>query len=408
MKLFNFGKKEQRASIENPNVQVTPMSFWEHFVGGVPSASGINVTLDVALGVPAVWAAINFISGTIAGLPLHIYKKSKNGREKVNSRLAILLHDAFTDEITSFEGRKLVFDNMLSGGRGLLYIEKSAAGEVINLIPLDPSKVVIKRINGAKTYEYTENGKKSSYPAQEIIDLPFMLKPDGVSHRSPIASCKDAIGLAVAATNYGSQFLANGGVPPFAITGQFQTAAALTRASDEFQTAVKKAASEKKQALVLPFGLDVKSIGGDPDKAQLVELQRFCIEQVARIYSIPPTFLQDLTHGTMSNTEQQDLHFTKHTIKRYLEQFEQELNLKLFGRYNNKLFVEFNLDGLLRGDFPTRMAGYAQAIQSAVYTPAEARAKENLPLAENSDVLLIQGATVPLGSQPINNSQVTG
>jgi len=114
-------------------------------------------------------------------------------------------------------------------------------------------------------------------------------------------------------------------------------------------------------------------------------------------------FLQDLTHGTFSNTEQQDLHFVKHTVKRWAEQFEQELNLKLFGRANRDRFAELNLDGLLRGDFMTRMSGYATSIQNAIQTPNEIRRRENLPAQAHGDDLLIQGATVPLGSQAKGN-----
>jgi HK97 family phage portal protein len=131
----------------------------------------------------------------------------------------------------------------------------------------------------------------------------------------------------------------------------------------------------------------------------MVDLQRFQIEEVARIFSLPPVFLQDLTHGTFSNTEQQDLHLVKHTVRRWITQIEQEMNLKLFGRDNNDLYVEFNLDGLLRGDFSSRMAGYATGIQNGILKPNEARASENRPSADNGDDLLIQGATVPLGSQ---------
>jgi HK97 family phage portal protein len=131
---------------------------------------------------------------------------------------------------------------------------------------------------------------------------------------------------------------------------------------------------------------------------QLLELQRFSIEQIARIYSLPPVFLQDLTHGTFSNTEQQDLHFVKHTVKRWVEQFEQEMNLKFFGR-GSDFYVEFNVDGLLRGDLKSRMEAYAVSIQNAIRTPDEIRAIENLP-AKGANDLLIQGATVPLGSQP--------
>jgi len=111
--------------------------------------------------------------------------------------------------------------------------------------------------------------------------------------------------------------------------------------------------------------------------------------------------LQDLTHGTFSNTEQQDLHFVKHCVKRWVEQFEQEINMKFFGR-GSDFYVEFNVDGLLRGDLKTRMEAHATSIQNAIRTPNEVRDIENMPPMANGDDLLIQGATVPLGSQPQN------
>ena len=150
--------------------------------------------------------------------------------------------------------------------------------------------------------------------------------------------------------------------------------------------------------MALPLGHELKSVGFSPDNMQLLELQRFCVEQIARIYSLPPVFLQDLTHGTFSNTEQQDLHFVKHTIKRWVEQVEAEMNLKLFPR-SSKTYVEFNVDGLLRGDFKTRMEAHATSIQNGIRTPNEVRDAENLePMPEGGN-LMIQGATVPIAAQ---------
>jgi len=131
---------------------------------------------------------------------------------------------------------------------------------------------------------------------------------------------------------------------------------------------------------------------------QLIELQRFCIEQIARIYSLPPVFLQDLSNGTYSNVEQQDLHFVKHTLRRWIEQTEQEMNLKLFGRESNKE-VRFNVDSLLRGDLKTRMEGHATSIQNGIKTPNEVREIEGLDPQESGDDLMIQGATVPISVQ---------
>lgn len=404
MAFWNRKKEpEQRATVEDPTVPISSVNILE-FLGasGGASAAGINVTIDKAMGIPAIWAAVNFISGTMAGLPLNLYRKTDNGREKVDSPLATILHDSWNDETSSFDARKYSYEQVFTGGRSLTFIESNAAGRIINLWPLNPEKVKIEMRGGRKVYRYKEQGRNEIvYQAREIIDIPFSLHADMMTSRSPILTNADTIGLGIAATNYGSKLFQNGGVPPFMITGNFESGAALKRASDDLQSAIRTAAKENRLAISLPSGHEIKSIGVDPEKSQLVELKRFLIEEYARIYSLPPTFLQDLSNGTFSNTEQQDLHFVKHTIKRWVEQTEQEMNLKLFGKLNNEFYVEFNLDGLLRGDFKTRMDGYASGIQNGVLTPNEARRQENRPDMEEGSKLMIQGATVPLGSQPI-------
>jgi HK97 family phage portal protein len=111
-------------------------------------------------------------------------------------------------------------------------------------------------------------------------------------------------------------------------------------------------------------------------------------------------FLQELSNASSPNSEQQDLHFVKHTLAQWTKRWEQQLNLKLFGPRSRSTFVEFNVDGLLRGDFKTRMEGYAKAIQNAIYKPDEVRRLENRPPeGGDADKLHIQGATVPLGEQ---------
>lgn len=149
----------------------------------------------------------------------------------------------------------------------------------------------------------------------------------------------------------------------------------------------------------MPVGHELKAIGYKPEESQLTDARRFQIEEIARIYGLPPVFLQDLTRSTFSNTEQQGLHLVKHTLSSWLAAWESELNLKLFGRQRSQ-FAKFNVDGLLRGDFATRMNGYATAVQNAIRTPDEIRALEDLPpKGDTADELHIQGATVPLGQQ---------
>ena len=155
--------------------------------------------------------------------------------------------------------------------------------------------------------------------------------------------------------------------------------------------------------MALPLGHELKSVGFSPEQMQLIELQRFSIEQIARIYSLPPIFLQDLTRSTFTNSEQQDLHFVKHTLKRWIEQAEQEMNLKLFGRGSDQ-YVEFNVDGLLRGDFKTRMEAHATSIQNGIRTPNEVRDLENMSARDEGDDLMIQGATVPIKNQLVGDA----
>ncbi len=138
----------------------------------------------------------------------------------------------------------------------------------------------------------------------------------------------------------------------------------------------------------------------------MTEAMRFLVEEIARLYNLPPVFLQDLTHGTFSNTEQQDLHLTKHLVAQWAKAFEDELNLKLFGQKRNARFVEHNLDGLQRGDFKSRMDGMAQAVQSGLMTPNEGRALDNRPAQDGGDKLFIQGATVPLAGQQNGGANV--
>lgn len=394
--MFGFGKKkEARAFATSGEVPVSASDFLQR-MGWTDMASGINVSVEGALGVPAIWAAVNFIPGTIAGLPLKVYRKDGEGRKEVSGPLSRILHDAVNDEMSSFQWRKSLFEAALTTGRGYTYIERTNSGRVANLWPIDPARVTPKQDElGRKTYVVRINQKETVYQAAEIIDVPFMLKADMVSHRSPIYTNKEVIGMAIAATRYGSKVFESGGLPPAVLQGPFNSAAGAGRASDDIARVMARNANEGKSVLALPQGHELKGVGFSPEDLQLLELQRFLVEQIARIYGLPPVFLQDLTHGTFSNTEQQDLHFVKHTIKRWVEQLEQELNLKLFGRSGNQ-YVEFSVDGLLRGDIKTRMEAHSVAIQNAIYSPAHASKMENAPLLDGADQLFIQGGTMPI------------
>lgn len=396
MGVLDVFKKTDRRSIENPNVPVSADNFFQLMgFGNYDTSSGVTVNIETALGVPALWSAVNFISGTLAGLPLEVYR----GNEQVTSGIGSWLDRAVNPALSSYDWRKYTFEQVLTGGRSATLIIKSRNGDISDLVPIDPANLTVSEAKtdaGFPTKAYQT--KTAIYQAEEIIDLTFMVKNNQIDHRGPIRTNRDIIGLAIASARYGSKAFQSGGIPPAVLQGPFNSGASAARASEDVAAATAKLAREGRPVMALPLGHELKSIGFSPDQMQLLDLQKFCIEQIARIYSLPPVFLQDLSNGTYSNVEQQDLHFVKHTLRRWIEQTEQEMNLKLFGRESD-MSVRFNVDSLLRGDLKTRMEAHATAIQNGVKTPNEIRDVEGLEPLQGGDDLMIQGATVPIRTQ---------
>lgn len=397
MKLFGWeiGGAEHRIITKIPGIEQKGATILS--VLGMGDIDLPNINIDTALQSPAVLAAVTFLPRSLAALPLHVFRNTEEGPQKIVGGLETLIHEAPNREWTSFKLRQYFWQQVFTGGRGMLWIERSGPN-ITGLYPMNPVKTTIKRSGmGETTYEV--EGKK--YPAADVIDVPFMLKPDGLCHHSPITLGAKAIQLSLAMNEYGSKFFAGGGVPPLAMSGPLPAGPeAMKRAMDQIGRAIASAKENNGQIVPMPPDHKLTPIGFDPEKGQMTDARRFQVEEISRIYGLPPVFLQDLTHGTFSNTEQQDLHLVKHLISQWAQALEEEMNLKLFGQRNGGRYVEHNVDGLLRGDFKTRMEALSSGVQNALLTPNEGRALENRPSKPNGDDLMIQGATVPLGMQP--------
>lgn len=403
MKLFGFNiEREQRDSAENPRVPVSAANFLEYF--GVETGSLPAVTVESALKVPAVLAAVTFLPRTLATLPLHAYRRTTDGPSKIEGKLEKVIHENPNPGMDSFKFRQYFWQQVFTGGRGLAWIER-AGPNVEAIWPMNPKKTLIKRAGMSLVYRYDN----TDYPAEDVIDVPFMLKDDQTQQYGPINLLSKAIQLSLAMNDYASGFFANGGVPPLVLVGPMPAGAdAVRRAQSDIKRAIDAAKKNSEPVFPVPAGYDLKPVGFDPAKGQMTEARLFQIQEIARGYGIPPAFLQDLSRGTFSNVEQQDLNLVKHLVAQWATAFEGELNLKLFGRLNNNRYVEHNLDGLVRGDLVARMTALSNGVQNALLTPNEGRALNNLPSMPNGDDLLIQGATVPLGTQkqaepPANN-----
>lgn len=399
---FEFGKAtaepapESRANIENPTVPVSAENFLAFF--GVNSGNLPAVTIDTALTVPAFACGVSFLAACLASIPLNAYRSKEGNAERINGGVNALLNEAPNDEWTSFAARKYFWTQVFTGGRGMLWIEW--AGNVpVNLWPMDPAGTTVVRRGGRKFYNH--HGKE--YPADEVIDVPFLLKRDQLSVYSPVVLASKALQLALAMNDYGSNFFAGGGVPPLALEGPMPAGAdAVKRAQGDIKRAIDASKANGDPVFPIPAGYKLNQVGFDPSKGQMVEARLFQIQEIARVLNLPPVFLQDLSRGTFSNVEQQDLHLVKHTISQWAKALEEEINLKLFGRRNRGRFAEHNLDGLMRGDFMSRMVGLTKAVAGGILEPNRARGYMNWPEHENpmANDLFMQGATVPLGTAP--------
>lgn len=401
---FGAADAETRSrSLENPSVSLASPEAWSIGWGGGRSEAGVDVTVATALGVPAFWSGTNFIAGTVAGLPLETYSLKADGQRELDrsSPLARLLEGPVNDDgLTRFDWLHAAMITTLTRGRSVTFVERSAAGRVLNLWPLDADPIEVVRRDQRTLYiRRPRGGRVVEYGASEVIDLAWMRMPDGISVADPVASLRNALGLSIALENYASRFFQNGGVPPLALKGPAASPAAAARGASDVAEAVRKSHETGDNVIYLPSGHELVPVGFNPEQGQLLEARLFQVQEIARILNLPPAFLHDLSRATFSNVEQQDINFVKHSLTQWVERLEQQLNAKLFGPKTYQRRVEFDIDGLLRGDFKSRSEALAAQVQNGLLTPNEARQSENRPALPGGDSLLIQGATVPLTAQ---------
>ena len=366
----------------------------------------VVVTVRSAMRVSAVWSAVNFLSRSLASLPINVFDEDAKGARTVvkNSHLQKILRSRPNPNITSMRWRKRMWDSVFTHGRAYTYIHRNPMNnQVHSLWPLDYNRVSLEVMGGRLQYRYDNSTHDKhklpgpslvTYGEDEIIDLRFMEGDDLISHYSPILTNSLSIAVGIAAAEYSARSFQNGGVPPLALIGPYSTPEGIDLTATSLSAAVLKAAREGSQILPIPDEHKLETIASTPHDLQSIETQRWIVEQVSRIYSLPPTLLQDLSNTSFSTSEDMDLQFTRHTLRPWVVMFDQELDLKLIQK--NDRYIEHSIDGLLRGDFKSRMEGNAKAIQTGQLTPNEARMKDNRPPLPGGDDLMIQSGTVPI------------
>lgn len=386
----------------------TAGSTYTFFMGS--TTSGKAVTERSAMQMTAVYSCVRILAEAVAGLPLHLYRyKEDGGKEKaIDHPLYLLLHDEPNPEMSSFVFRETLMTHLLLWGNAYAQIIRNGKGEVIALYPLMPNKMTVDRDSqGRLYYQYTRSSEEAPTMKGAIVNLlpsDVLHIPglgfDGLVGYSPIAMAKNAIGMAIACEEYGAKFFANGAAPG-GVLEHPGTIKDPQRVRESWQSTFGGSGNANKIA-VLEEGMKYTPIGISPEQAQFLETRKFQINEIARIFRVPPHMVGDLEKSSFSNIEQQSLEFVKYTLEPWLVRWEQSIQRTLFSAEEKKqYFAKFNVEGLLRGDYASRMNGYATARQNGWMSANDIRELENLdriPAEDGGDLYLINGNMLPLGN----------
>lgn len=376
-------------------------SGWPFVFG--KSAAGAKVNEFTAMQTTAVYACVRILAESIAGLPLHLYEYRGNGKERVPGHpLYFLLHDSPNPEMTSFIFRETAMIHLLLWGNSYAQILRDGRGRVMGLYPLLPNRMSVGRDeSGEIVYTYTPMSESNPHlkgqrqitlRREDVLHIPG-LGFDGLVGYSPIAMAKNAIGIALATEEYGAAFFKNGARPG----GVLEHPGVLKDPSKlrESWHAVYGGTMNTGRIAVLEEGVKYQQIAIPPEEAQFLETRKFQIDEIARLYRVPPHMIGDLEKSSFNNIEQQSLEFVKYTLNPWVVRWEQSLQKALLtDKERKEYFIRFKVDGLLRGDYKSRMEGYAIGRQNGWLSANDIRSLEDMnPIEaeEGGDLYLING-----------------
>lgn len=375
--------------------------YLDYLISGGQAKAGVLVTEKTAMNATAVFACVRILAETLASLPFPVYTRLKGGgkRRAPEHPLYNILHDAPNPYMTSFALRETLMGHLVTWGNAYANIKRDGRGQVVELWPLRPDRMKeVKWNNGKLKYYYQiDDGTVSEINASAILHIAG-LGFDGVMGYSPIRMAADAVGLALATEEYGARFFGNGARPGGILKHP-------GRLKDDARTNLEKSWKATHQGLnnqhriaILEEGMEYMTIGLPPEDSQFLQTRKFQLQEIARIYRVPPHMLADLERATFSNIEHSAIEFVVHTVRPWLVRWEQAIKQKLFlPDEREKYFAEFLVDGLLRGDTQSRFDAYQKGFQVGGFSVNEILELENRnPIGEEGDKRFVPMNMIPL------------
>lgn len=354
---------------------------------GSDSASGEPVSLQSMMTLSTVFACSKVLGESFGSLPCHVYEETKSGRERVSDGLSRLLHDRWNPWVTSMQGRESMVMWAANAGNAVARIEWQN-DQPIALWPLHPADVRLERVQrGVQYFEREPNGTETPIPFAEVFHIPHICA-DGYLGMGIVEYAKHTVGNGLAAQKYAGKFFSHGGRVPgiIKVAQTFKGAEEQKAFREEWEKAYGGSENAHKNIL-LQGDVDFKPLGISPKDAQFIEWSAFSVPDVCRFYRVPPHMVMDLSRATFSNIEHQAIEYVNYTLMPWIVRFEQQIQAKLIdydamGRLNRassgtRRYAKFNVNALLRGDFMSRMQGYASAIQNGIVNIDEVRALED-------------------------------
>ncbi|AVT20060.1 phage portal protein [Paracidovorax avenae] len=386
---------ERRSSSHAPGGD----SYWSDFA----TLRNGPVNDKTAQGVSAVYACVQAISETTASLPLILFKRDGDDRARASDHpLYRVLHDMANPEQTALEFREYMQACVLLRGNAFARIVRGWDGQVRELWPLPADVSVMRLDSGRLAYEYTDRkGTVHRLLADEVLHLRHRLGDDGVLGISPIAAARGVVELALSESEHGVNTFRNGakllGVLKFPGKLKPEQKASIR----ESWSSQHAGGGNAGRTAVLEEGVDFQPLSMTLEDAEWIASRQFSVEEVARLFRVPPTVIGDLRHGNYSNSVEMARQFVTMTLRRHLVAWEQAIAKQLLTEAGRRIyFAEHQVEGLLRGDATNRADFYDKGISAGWMLKSEARKLENLPEIEGLDDEPTSAPEMPKGATP--------
>ena len=360
--------------------------------------AGTPIDESTAMRISAFYSCVLLISDTISTLPVDSYIRRDGNRVPFRPRPDWVMKPDV--DLLRSEHYQQVLVSLLLDGNAFIRIYRDSRGDVANLVVLDPMRITVRRNPATREIEYVFDSSDAGVVSKDdMIHITEMRKPGALRGLSRVSELKDNLGLASALQSFASRFFGQGAT----VQGIIEFPGNLTREQatnlrDNFDISHKSYKKAHKTG-VLSGGAKYTKTGTAPDEAQMLESRKLAIEEIARMFRVPPHMIAITTPGAMSyaSLEQNNINFVVHTLRPYLEKIEQAYTTLL----PSEAFVKFNVDGLLRGDYTTRIQGYSIGLQAGFYSVNDVRRFEDLRPVDDGDQF-----RVPLANINITDAQV--